>query len=308
MSLHVALKTMQRHARGASTRDAIDTLLTSLNSGNSFHGALVSTKGWLPTFDVALLGAGEQSGTLPACFSKLAGYYEERGRLLRQMLTSLAYPFFLVHMAILVFPIASLQKLVQEGSIVGFFLGKLLIIIPLYVVGALIAFLSQSTRGEALRVTLDTIFNLVPFLGAARRSLSMARLCLALEALINSGTNIITSWELAAAASGSPRLQRAIAGFRPLLESGTTPAEIVGMCHAFPEEFVSQYHSAELSGKVDETLLRLNKYYEDAGKRQSRTAVVAAGAIIFGAVMISVAYQIIQFWLQYFGQIQKVME
>ncbi|MBI1840004.1 MAG: type II secretion system F family protein [Verrucomicrobia bacterium] len=308
MSLHVALKTMQRHARSGDTRQAIDSLLVSLDQGNSFHSAMMSAKNWLPSFDVALLGAGEQSGTLPACFTKLAGYYEERGRLLRQMLASLAYPFFLIHMAVLVFPISSLQNLVQEGSIVGFVIKKFLIIVPLYIVVGIVAFLSQSTRGGGVRAVLDAVFNVVPFLGAARRSLSMARLCLSLEALINAGTNIISAWELAGAACGSPRLERAINAFRPQLESGTTPSEVVGMSHAFPEEFVSQYHSAELSGKTDETLTRLHKYYEECGKRESRAAVVAAGALVFGAVMISVAYQIIQFWMNYFGQIQKVLE
>lgn len=308
MSLHVALKTMQRHDRQGSTRNAIDTLLSSLNQGSSFHNALRSTKGWLPSFDIALLGAGEQSGTLPACFSKLSEYYEERARLLRTMLGSLAYPFFLIHMAVLVFPISALQSFVLEGSIITFLLWKLVIIVPLYGSIAAVAFLSQSTRGEGIRVLLDALLNAVPFLGAARSSLAMARLCLSLEALINAGTNIITAWELAAEASGSPRLERAIRAFRPHLESGTTPAEIVGMSHAFPEEFVSQYHSAELSGKVDETLTRLHRYYEDCGKRQSRTAVVALGALVFGGVMIGVAYQVIVFWMNYFGQIQKVME
>ena len=47
---------------------------------------------WLPAFDLALIGAGEQSGRLDACFRMLADYYNDRARVIKQVISQLIYP------------------------------------------------------------------------------------------------------------------------------------------------------------------------------------------------------------------------
>lgn len=308
ITLQVALKSIARHSRDSATKSAVSNMLSAIDSGESFGAALLLAKGWAPVFDVALLGAGEQSGRLPACFHKLSSYYEERSRLLRQLLASIAYPMLLVHAAILIFPVSEISKLVQEGGMFRFLSGKLLLLLPLYLVAGGLVYLAQSNRAEGIRSFIDALLNRVPVLGAARSSLAMARLCLSLEALTAAGTDVIRAWELSAAASGSPRIQRAVRSFRPSLESGQTPAELVSMSSVFPEEFAQQVHSAEVSGKMDETLGRMHRYYEDNGSRQSRMAVGLGAGIVFGVVVLAVAYQVVQFWSNYYGQINQVLE
>ena len=308
LTIPKALETISRHTRRAHIKQAILRMLQRVNEGSTLGTALLSSGKWLSTFDIALLGAGEQSGRLPACFLKLASYYEERAKLLRKILASLAYPLFLVHMAVLVFPISALQSLVTQGNILGFLVSKLLMVLPVYGIVAVASYLAQGERGEPARYVLDRILGLVPVLGSARRSMALSRLCLSLEALINAGSNVIHSWELSAAACGSPVLQRVIRRFRPLLESGSTQAEAVTLSRAFPDEFVQQIHSAEISGKMDEVLLRMHKFYEEKASRQSTTAVVLFGGLIFGIVLVTVAYQIIMFYVGYFGQINQIIQ
>jgi type II secretory pathway component PulF len=308
LTIPKALETIYRHTRRARFKTAILRMLQLVNEGSTLGTALLSAGKWLSAFDIALLGAGEQSGRLPACFLKLASYYEERARLLRKILASLAYPLLLVHMALLVFPIGALQSLVTEGNIFGFIFGKLMLVLPVYLIGGVVAYLAQGERGEAARYMLDRFLGFVPVLGSARRSMALSRLCLSLEALINAGSNVIHSWELSAAACGSPVLQRVIRRFRPLLESGSTQAEAVTLSRAFPDEFVQQIHSAEISGKMDEVLLRMHKFYEEKSSRQSTAAVVLMGGLVFGIVVIVVAYQIISFYAGYFGQINQIIQ
>ena len=80
---------------------------------------------WLPAFDLALIKAGESSGGLDVCFRFLTEYYTERARLARQILSDLAYPAFILHMAILIFPTGLLIRLVWQGDVVGFVQAKL---------------------------------------------------------------------------------------------------------------------------------------------------------------------------------------
>lgn len=302
-----ALETVARHAYAKPMREALNEVLLSLQQGSSFGSALITRQPWIPPFDIALLGAGEESGRLSACLNKLAVYYEERARALRRVLKSLAYPVFLIHMAVLVFPVSSLQSLVTQGSIVTFIVAKVLTLLPLYLAVFLISYLTQGTRGSTLRYVVETFVTFVPVLGAARKSMAMSRFCMALEALVSSGTGLIHCFELAAAASGSLRLQRVVEGFIPQMEAGETPAELIAQSNFFPDEFVQQFHSAELSGKIDETLVRLYRFYEDQASRQSHAATVLGGGIVFGIVMIAIAWQVIQFWLGYFNQINQVI-
>ncbi len=67
----------------------------------------------------------------------------------------------------------------------------------------------------------------VPLLGKAQRKLAIARLSIALEALLNAGVTVIESWEIAAAASGSPAIRRVVAKSKTDLLNGRTPGEMV---------------------------------------------------------------------------------
>ena len=94
----------------------------------------------------------------------------------------------------------------------------------------------------------------VPILGTARHYLALSRLAAALEALISAGVNIFEAWDLAATASGSPALRRAVAAWKPRVVAGQMPSEAVRRCPLFPETFANLYASGEISGKLDESL------------------------------------------------------
>jgi type II secretory pathway component PulF len=307
LSLEQALRTVRTHAGSASVRKGLDGVLDGIQSGQTLGTALFRSARWLPPFDIALLGAGERSGRLPACFLKLAAYYDERARLLRRLIWALAYPVFLIHLAVCIFPIDALKNLVLQGQVVPFLVQKLTFLAPLYLAIFVAAYFAQGTRGEVVRAILDRLFSMVPVVGGARRSMALSRLCLALEALINAGTGIIEAWELAGAACGSTIVQGAVRGFPAEINAGRTPAELISENRVFPSEFAQQYYSAEISGKLDETLVRMHRQYEEKANNLTRLAVVMIGGLVFACVIISIAYQIISFYLGYFGQIDQII-
>jgi type IV pilus assembly protein PilC len=131
--------------------------------------------------------------------------------------------------------------------------------------------------------------------------LTLARLSSALDALTNSGVSVVKSWELAAAACGSPRLKREILQWTPQLESGLTPAEMVGQIGYFPEIFTNLYQTAEMSGKLDEALVRLHTYFEEEGFQTLRTFTRILNFVIYGSVAVLVGIYVVRFWVNYYG-------
>ena len=159
----------------------------------------------------------------------------------------------------------------------------------------------QGNRGESWRRLIESVIRRIPLLRTAVKYLALARLASALEALTNAGVDVIRSWELASAACGSPRLKREVLAWTPKLETGLTPADMVAQISYFPELFSNLYHTAEVSGKLDETLLRLHSYYEEEGFRTLQFFTRILNGVVYGSVALLVAINVIRFWTKYFS-------
>jgi type II secretory pathway component PulF len=299
LGLVPALQQLERSPPARSYREPIQRVLRQLAQGCAFADALLRAGQWLPVFDITLIEAGEKSGRLDQCFRLLAGYYTDRARMARQMIADLAYPVFLFHFAIF---ILAFLEFMGSGHWLVILLGGLL---PPYVITAFLIYAGQSKQGEAWRAWVESALHPVPLLGTGRRYLALSRLAAALEALISAGVTIIEAWELAAAASGSPALRRAVLAWRPLLRAGQTPAEAVSASRCFPELFTRQYATGEISGKLDETLRRLQAFYQDEGSRKLHAVAQWVPRLIYLAVLLLGAFIVVRFWMRHFQDIQN---
>ena len=300
IGLPAALQQLYRSPPDRSYRRPVGQLLQMLTDGNTFSESLQALGSWAPAFDIALLHAGEHSGRLDACLRLLADYYTDRARIARQMIADLAYPVFLFHFGVLIF---TFLKLIRSTGWVGPVAQMLGILLPIYAVVLLILYAAQSRHGERWRGLVESLLDPVPVLGKARHYLAISRLSAALEALLRAGVTIIEAWELAAAASGSPALRRTVLSWRPQVEAGQTPAEVVNASGRFPEMFAHQYATGEISGQLDDTLHRLNQYYQEEGSRKLHLVSQWVPRAVYLLVVVLIAYHIVQFYVGYFRDV-----
>ena len=302
--LILALKNIRQHPPARDFRVPLDRTLSELEDGATFSQAIQRRAGWLPTFDIALLEAGEQSGRLDKSMGLLADFYAERANNARQMLAELASPALLLHFAVFILPF---PQLFLTGEVGAYLLKTLGVLGPLYAVVIFGLIAGQSRHGETWRSLMERVTRLVPLLGTARRNLALARLAATLEALLGAGVNIFQAWDTAATASGSPALRRAVAGWRPRLEAGETPGDLLSESRAFPDLFASHYRAGEVSGSLDASLKHLHLLYYEEGTRQARALARWVPRGIYLVVVLLVAWRILSFWLGYFGQIQNAL-
>ncbi|MCC6231773.1 MAG: type II secretion system F family protein [Verrucomicrobiales bacterium] len=297
------LELLERNPPAVGLRQPISAILERLRSGSTLDEAVHSLGGWAPEFDVALLSAGEQSGRLDAVCRILSKAYQDRARLMRQILMGLAYPALLFHVAFLIMPVGHLIDLVQTGNVLLFLSRKAAFFTPFYVVAILVIFASQDSQGRTWRSLLESVTRLVPILGKARRAIALSRFSLALDALFNAGVPATRAWPTAAAASGSPALEREIDTWIPRLDRGESAGDILLTSAAFPPHFSSIYATSEVSGRVDDALPRLSEHYQDEGLRLMRIAAGLLTGLLYGAVMLAAVWQIVSFWLGFYGGI-----
>jgi general secretion pathway protein F/type IV pilus assembly protein PilC len=303
LTVHKALENLKRNPADRSLRQKTSDWLDRLGEGYTVTEA-ARLGNWMPSFDLALVEAGEQSGRLDASFKLLAVHYEEQARMVKQAISDLLYPVFVLHMAVVLFPFI---EYFRTGSLARFILTVFGVLVPLYAVVFFIIFACQGRHGENWRALLERVFDPIPVFGTARHDLALARLAGALGALLNAGVPIIGAWELAATASGSPALRRLVETWRPRLEEGaSTPSELVSESSQFPTVFNNLYHTGEISGKLDETLLRLHNLYQEEGLRRMRLAARWGPQIVYFAVAIYVGFRVIGFYMGYFKMIDNI--
>jgi len=295
-----ALHRLQRGPPAKSYRKPIQKVLEQLEAGCTLSESCRQAQGWLPEFDIALLHVGEQSGQLDGAFRSLTEYYNERAQLARQLILGLLYPSFLFHFAVFILPLA---QFVVSGNWRAYLLQTLGVLLPIYAFVAFTVYASQSGHGERWRSAIETLLNPLPVLGNARRCLALARLAGALDALLSAGVTVIEAWELAAVASGSPALHRTVLAWRPLVDAGQTPGETLTASNRFPDIFANQYVTGEISGKLEETLRRLQQHYRDEGFRKLRAVTWGLLILIYSVVVAMIAFKVISFWTNYFKQI-----
>jgi general secretion pathway protein F/type IV pilus assembly protein PilC len=305
IGLPQALESLRRHPPGRSFRNPLSAVIDGLAQGRTFNEALQTVGRWMPSFDRALVHAGEKSGRLPACFKLLADHYRERARLTRQVMSDLAYPFFLFHFAILLGPIPALFT---SGNLLAYLRQVLAVLLPIYGVVLLLIYAALGGHGESWRAMMEAIVRAIPLWGGARRNLALARVAAALEALINAGVPIIEAWEFAADASGSPALRRAVLNWKPRVLAGQTPAEALRQSPEFPEHFANLYHTGEITGQLDDTLLRLRAYYQEEGTRKLRALAEWTPKLIYLAIALMIAWRVVSFWAGYYGQLSDVLK
>jgi type II secretory pathway component PulF len=299
-----ALDIQRRSPPSVSFREPLTIILDDLGRGATFSEAVKKTGSWMPEFDGALIQAGEQSGRLPSCFELLAEHYNERSRLAKQMLSDSAYPFFLFHFAIFIGPF---PELFASGKITPYLAKTFGELVPVYAVVFVILFATKQEHGEKWRALIERLLQAVPFLGAARRNMSLARLSAALEALLSAGVNIVEAWDLAAAASGSPFLSQQVARMKPLVQAGQTPAEAMATTRAFPETFEHLYATGEISGQLEQSLKRARGMFQEEASRKLSAFSKWLPKVVYFLVVIMIAWRIISFWLGYFGEVNKAI-
>jgi type II secretory pathway component PulF len=147
----------------------------------------------------------------------------------------------------------------------------------------------------------------VPLFGAGRKALALSRLAGALEALLSAGITVIEAWELAAIACGSPALKRTVMAWKPYLNAGQTPAEVLSESPRFPEMFTNQYAAGEISGKLEDSLHRLRNYYQEEGTRKIKAAIQWYPVLVYLLVAAMIGYFVIQFYVGRLNDLNNIM-
>jgi type IV pilus assembly protein PilC len=250
---------------------------------------------------VAMIEAGEASGTLDIVLDRIAIQIEKDTKLKRRVKSAMLYPTVVLTFATLVL-IGMLMFLVP--IFVGIFQqlnGQLptitqvvvnasnalrdywFIIFP--VVGGTIFALLRFKKTPTGRALWDrTKLRLPMKIGDVVLKVAMARFSRTLATLVSAGVDIVKALEITGTTAGNTVLEEALVNVRQRLNEGARIAQTMAENDVFPPMVSQMVKIGEETGELDQMLSKIADFYED----EVDTAVAALTSIIEPIMMIGV--------------------
>lgn len=273
LPLYRSLSLLASMARSDGLRRRLLYMQAQLGEGMSLSQVFAQQeKDWGPLI-VALVAAGEASGSLTSAFQRAGELVQARLRLRRKLRTALTYPVVvLVVTALLVLTLLLVvvprfeeiyqtlggelpsvtQLVVSLSARVPFVLaGMVLLGVGVYVV------LRRSKTDVDLRRKIDRALLRLPVLGKLLEKGAQSRIASTLGILLSSGVPLLEVLAFASDTAGSVPKAEALIDVRRLIADGATFSAALESTGEFPELMVQLVAVGEESGSLPDMM---NKY------------------------------------------------
>jgi len=317
-----ALRVLSTQTRNPEFKEKILELSEEVEGGTSFSGALSRHPKIFSSFYIAMVKAGEVSGTLSESLEYLAEHLEREYHLTAKMRGALMYPSFIIFVVFLVlalmifFVIPNLSEvLVETGQelptvtkvVIGLsaFLREWGWVLILGVV-ILISAGFRYYRTEKGKKFFDKIFLKLPIIGPFLKMINLTRFAENLSTLISGGLPIALALQTVGEIVGNASYKEVIFEARDKVRKGEPISSVLARApEVFPPVFVQMTLVGEKTGTLDSTLMNIVNFYK---KEIDRTIdnllsvlepalIVILGVIVAGLMLSILAplYQMIAF-------------
>jgi type II secretory pathway component PulF len=299
--------TFAQALRTSSAAPAGDTqrLAALAESGLSIPEIIASAGDWLPADDRPFLAAAARSGRLPRILVNLSERHGQIAQTRSRLFFASLYPLGVFHFGAVVFPFLRMIDF-QHGlqwSLAGYLGGVLAIILPAWISVITLWILVRRKNPLALAF-LDRL----PAIGGYRRHQALADFSFSLGNLLEGGVPIDRAWLAAGEIARSPRIASAAKTIHAGIELGEAPGPHLARIPAFPPAFAARYQTGETTGSLDHALLALAAEHQAVANTRLKAATMIYPGLLFAAVALMIAWIVISFALQYYGQLNAIMD
>ena len=278
--LHLAriLTSLAAESANKNFKKVLGEVRDSISAGSSFADALRQHPQIFDRLYVAVVRAGELSGSLPVVLDTLTTYLEKTAQVRRKVIGAVTYPAVILVVAIgIVFVMIVKLVPVFEGvyaranaqlpaptrllvAISGIVRSYTLLVVLSVIVAAVLLYLALQT--EIGRRLFDNIKLRFPLFGPLIRKAVIARICRTLSVLLGAGIPLLEAMETVARVAGNKVMEEALLKATQGMQDGGTIAETLRLTGEFPNMVVQLVSTGEESGTLPAMLARGAGYYE----------------------------------------------
>jgi type IV pilus assembly protein PilC len=301
VSVVQALVTLEEQTEDAYLADVIADVRSEVEGGVVLSKALARHPKVFSRLFVAMVEAGESSGTLDTVLDRVAVQIEKEAQIKRRVKGAMIYPAVVITFATLVltfmlmFIIPVFVKVFDQlhGNLpmptqivmhVSYALRHWwFVIFP--AIALLVFVLRRLKRTESGRQTWDRFKLRIPLrIGDVVHKVALARFSRTLATLISAGVDIIKALEITGATSGNWVVEQSLARIRTRVHEGVPISQPLQEDPVFPPMVGQMVKIGEETGELDGMLGKVADFYED----EVDTSIQSLTSIIEPLLMICV--------------------
>lgn len=257
----------------------LSDIATEIREGSSFSKALSKHPKVFSQLYVSLVLSGEESGNLVEVLKDLSSELEDQLTLLRKVRQAVSYPvvilifFFAVVAFVFLYLVPKFQEIFESfGAQLPMFTRIILnisrfslkffpfLLIGLILFGILFSLYKKTPAGSK---KIDSFKLRIPVFGDLFLKVSLARFSRSLATLLQGGVSIIAALDIVARTTGNRILEDYIRKIREGIISGELLGNEMKKYRIFPAMMVRMVTVGEETGKTDDMLTRLSKFFRD---------------------------------------------
>jgi type IV pilus assembly protein PilC len=315
LPLAKALRTVQQQIPHPALRDIISSVVADVEGGSTLADAFAQYPKVFSDIYVALVAAGETSGSLDKTLLRLADQQEKDAAILSQIRSAMIYPVIVLVlilgvvglMVVTVVPqvaelYASLHKALPLPTQILIFLSDFLRgywWLVLIAIPGIIYVIRKFLSTDDMQYRLDVLQLKLPIMGTIFKKMYMARFARTMSALLASGIPMLQALETTRRAVTNLPLQHDITAAIEKVRGGINLSEALEPSHNFLQLVPQMISIGEESGEIDGMMERVAIYFEnevdEAVKNLSTTLepvmMVVLGGIV-SLVLLAVLYPV----------------
>lgn len=280
LPLASSLRTVIDQTQGKAMKTIVEEILVSVESGKSLYDSFSKYPDIFNGVYLALIKAGEASGTLDLALKRLADQEEKDAAMMSKIRGALVYPaiIFLVIIAVLAFMmimvVPQVEGLYEDMGkelpgltkfLVGIshFFGQFWWAVLIVIIGIIAASWYAVKKTPAGRKVADSIKLHVPIFGGLFKKLYVSRFARTAEMMIATGVPMLDSIKIAIEATNNAVVEEEYSKSLEKIKAGKPLSESIrDLNYMLP--LVPQMASiGEESGKIDEMLGKAANVYEN---------------------------------------------
>lgn len=272
------LELLAEQAPSKAFKNMVETIRNRVSEGSFLWEALSQYPENFPKLYVALVRAGESSGSLDAILRRLTQYMEDGERIRKIIKSAMMYPIVVccigagVVSLMLVFVIPKFEDMLKGAGQELPGPTKMLISLShamvdnaVVIVGTLIVlyFLGiryfRSPEGKAV---LEQVLFRTPLFGNLMQKAGIARFSRTMHTLLASGVNLVDAVDICRSTIDNAVLEEAVGKIRAKIESGQALGTVIEETRVFPQMAVQMIKVGESTGSLDKMLEKVADYFE----------------------------------------------
>lgn len=278
-----------------------------IRAGINFSQSLKKHSRHFGSMYVALVKAGEASGKLDDILLRLADNLEKKRILIGKVKGALIYPAILtlgmlgIMVVMITFVVPKLLEIYENfeaGQLPA--MTKVLIVIsnifvhfwPFLIIGVVACIIAFQTfaRTKKGKTMIDRIILKIPVVGNVISISSLVDVTRTFSILIGSGVSILEAVTIVKETSGNNVYQAAFSHVYKKIEKGESLCTALEREGIFPPILVQMASVGEESGHLDETMMRISRYFEIQSEEAIKTMTTLIEPVILVILGVGVGF------------------